>query len=100
MPELRLGNNGEIRTYGTFVSAAKGKREELLDFLEAEGFAYDPDTDREDILESRLPVSLNLEEKYMSRMGSVTTAACAASAKLIINAEEFYELYAKLQASR
>ena len=100
MPELRIGKDGEIRTYGTFVSAAKEKRAGLLDFLEAEGFTYDPDTDREDVLESRFPISLNLEERRMSRMGSVTTAAGAASAKLIMNAEEFYELYAKLQASR
>lgn len=97
MQELFIADGGEPRTYGTFVrTASKEERAKLLDFLEGEGFAYDSATDRKDVLESRFPISLNLEDKRMASMGSVTTAAAAASAKLIKTVEEFHELYSGL----
>lgn len=95
MQEIFISGDIEPRTYGTFVRTTSGEeRVGLLDFLEREGFAYDSTSGREDILESHFPISLNLEEKRICRMGSVVTAAAAASAKRIITVEEFHAMYA------
>lgn len=82
-----------------FINPGKEKRAEFLDFLESEGFVCDEPLGREDVLESFLPVVAETEKKTFRRMGNVTCAAGAASAKLIMTAEQFYELYAELQSA-
>lgn len=75
------------------------KRAKVLDFLESEGFSYKGSWNRETVLESFLPILIEMDDKTISDMGNVTCAACAASAKLIMTAEQFYELYAELQSA-
>lgn len=73
----------------------KEDRIKLIKFLESRGFwCIENDTQcRTDIVESGLPLTINLNEKTISCMGNVTCAAAAASQKIIINSALFHELY-------
>ena len=82
-----------------YISPKKGRRAEFVEFLESEGFVCNHILGRDDVLESFLPVLVEMKERTFRRMGNVTCAACAAQGKVIVNDEEFYELYAELQAS-
>ena len=78
-----------VRTFG------KEDRIRLIEFLESKGFLCLEDNghSRSDTVESKLPLTIDLNRKTISRMGNVTCAAAAASQKIIINSALFYELY-------
>ena len=67
----------------------------LIEFLESKRFLCIEDNGRSraDIVESKLPLIIDLNGKTISCMGNVTCAAAAASQKIIINSALFYELY-------
>ena len=76
-------------------SLDKKDRIRLIEFLESKGFLCLEENarSRSDIVESELPLTIDLNRKTISRMGNVTCAAAAASQKIIINSTLFYELY-------
>ena len=82
---------------GVFIRpSSQEERVKLVDFLEAEGFSYQPHDgimDREDVLASDLPVVADIKNKIIRRMGNITVAACAVSQKILCSEEEFYSLY-------
>jgi hypothetical protein len=67
----------------------------LIEFLEREGFKiYEGwNADRQGVIDSPLPVCVELESKEYRTMGNVTAAAAAASQHIIIGEGEFYVLY-------
>ena len=67
-------------------------RVKLIEFLESNGFSYDEDRviDRQDVLDSTLPLIINLKKKRFFRVGNVTCAAAMASSGCIISDKEFY----------
>ena len=77
--------------------ATREARADLLASLEDEGFGYDDSWDRESVLESGLPVVVRAEERTIGRMGNVTVAACAATAKVILNDTESYEVLSEMR---
>ena len=68
-------------------------RKEILEFLETKGFRLDEDEfrDKQEIIDSVLPVSVNTEEMTYKMMGSITSAAAASSKGVLMTREEFYE---------
>lgn len=66
-------------------------RQRIIDDLEKVGFTPDNHSNKSDILESRFPLSIDMEKKAYSSMGNVTCAACAASCGKILTPDEFYE---------
>lgn len=80
----------------------KEDRIKLIEFLESRGFWCIEDNIRcrTDIVESVLPLVINLNEKNISCMGNTTCAAAAASQKIIINSALFYELYTEWENLR
>ena len=77
-----------VRTY------SHEDRVRLVEFLEAKGFSYDKDRalDRQDVLDSVLPLMINLKEKSYFRVGNITCAAILASNECIISDKQFYKL--------
>ena len=67
----------------------------LIEFLEKEGFTYAEDfsLDRSQIVDSGLPLIVELRLKQISRIGNVTCAAAAASCGIIMSDKDFYLLY-------
>ena len=66
-------------------------RARLVEFLETEGFSCD--ADRQDVLDSVLPLVIDMKKKRFFRIGNVTCAAAAASGGCIINDKEFYSRF-------
>ena len=73
----------------------QAERNELVEFLEEEGFICKEDNsfNRQEILESRFPLIIELREKSIYCMGNVTCAAAAATSRIIMSDKEFYLLY-------
>ena len=70
-------------------------RDELIRFLEQEGFCCRADSiwTRQSILESVFPLKIGLNGKSISCLGNVTCAAAAAGSGLVMSSREFYLLY-------
>ena len=85
------------KPYGKYYVNVRGKKERkcFIDFLERNGFKCEDTTDssRENTMDSRFPITVDIGHKKYDHMGSITCAAAAATAKVIISAEEFYVLY-------
>lgn len=67
-------------------------RQRIIDDLESRGFTVD-NRDRQEILESRFPLTVNMAKKTYSAMGNVTCAAAAVSSGHLMTVEEFYAKY-------
>lgn len=67
----------------------------LIEFLESEGFEIiqRQSRGRAEIINSFLPLVINLETKCITMVGNITCAAAVASHKTIIGAPEFFILY-------
>ncbi len=76
---------------------AKGReeRQELITFLEDNGFQLDNDECRsiDEILDGFLPITVNTDGKKYGMMGNVTCAAAAAQGGGVKTTEEFYDKY-------
>ena len=70
-------------------------RVKLIEFLESEGFSCVEDhaRSRQDIVESRLPLIIGLNQKTISCMGTITSAAIVAGDGIIMTDKDFYLLY-------
>ena len=86
-----IGATPYVRPY------TKEDRIKFIEFLESKGFMCIEDNGhcRASIVESELPLMIDINEKTISCMGNVTCAAAAASQKIIMGPELFYKLYSK-----
>ena len=73
----------------------KEDRLKLIEFLESEGFycIENRSYSRRGTIESVFPLVIELDRKSISEMGSVTCAAAAAQAGVIMSDRDFYLLY-------
>ena len=71
------------------------KRESLLERLKSKGYSIDTEEIRGDevIIESILPIIVDMTGKTYRMMGNVTCAAGATAKGQVITLEEFYERY-------
>ena len=81
---------------GPFVRVSDpDDRKKLIETLEGDGFKLDEEfpLSRQDVLESNLPIIVDIENKIYGRMGNVTCAAAAAQSGKVIDLSEFYASY-------
>lgn len=73
----------------------KHSREQLLVFLESEGYkcVEDEITNRQIVLDSLYPVTVDTENKVFSVFHTTTSAAAAVSSHAVFEEDEFYVLY-------
>ena len=74
---------------------SKDEREKLVETLENDGYKPEKMFTREEIMESGLPISVNLVDKTYGRMGNVTCASAAATQRVLETIFEFYNLHNK-----
>ena len=67
-------------------------RQRIIADLELRGFNAESQA-RQEILESRFPLRINMAEKAYGAMGNVTCVAAAASSGRLISVDEFYAQY-------
>ncbi len=75
---------------------APDERLMLIKQLEADGFEIKTAgfaVDRADVINSIYPITVCVAERRYDRMSNTLCAACACSAGLVIEIEEFYEIY-------
>lgn len=70
-------------------------RKDLLEFLELHGYECEEDnvTNREKVLNIRLPVVVNVIDRKYSMLHNVVCAAASIASNMLISEEEFYVLY-------
>ncbi len=92
IPRFHNGGQVFIRTYN------REERISLVKYLESEGFTCMDNNsyNRQDTIDSGLPIIADMRDRTISRCGNVTCAAAAAQCKLVISDKEFYMLYASL----
>ena len=73
----------------------KESRKDLVEFLEQQGYACEEDnvTNREKVLNTRLPVVVNVIDRKYSMLHNVVCAAASIASNMLISEEEFYVLY-------
>lgn len=76
-------------------TAAKESRKDLIEFLEQQGYVCEEDnvTNREIVLNTRLPVVVNVIDRKYSMLHIVVCAAASIASNMLISEEEFYVLY-------
>lgn len=74
-------------------------REEIVEFLEAQGYMRDEnDTrSRQEIIEYFLPITINIEEKTYAMMGNVTCASAASSKGKLRTRKEFFAAFGQAE---
>ena len=82
---------------GSYYVKTRGKeaRKTFIEFLEKNGFKIGTDSvfSREEILDSILPVSVDLDSLEYDRMGNITCTAAASSLGVVLTVEEFLDFY-------
>ena len=73
----------------------KESRSDLLEFLELQGYECEVDnvTNRDKVLNTRLPVVVNVIDRKYSILHNVVCAAASIASNMLISEEEFYVLY-------
>lgn len=73
----------------------KESRRDLVEFLERQGYVCEEDnvTNREKVLNTRLPVVVNVIDRKYSILHNVVCAAASIASNMLISEEEFYVLY-------
>ena len=76
-------------------TADKESRKDLIEFLEQQGYVCEEDnvTNREKILNTRLPVVVNVIDRKYSMLHNVVCAAASIASNMLISEDEFYVLY-------
>ena len=76
-------------------TADKESRKELIEFLEQQGYECEEDnvTNREKVLNTRLPVVVNVIDRKYTILHNVVCAAASIASNMLISEEEFYVLY-------
>lgn len=70
-------------------------RKTLIEFIEKDGLICKEDyaTNRQTVLDSKLPLIINVTDGYYSMLHTITSAACACSSRSVIKEDEFYLYY-------
>lgn len=88
------------KPHGNFYVDVRGreKRIDFVVFLEKNGFICDVSvtTNRESTIESRFPITVDVEHKKYGHMGNTTCAAAAVSARKIMTVDDFHMFYESL----
>lgn len=73
----------------------KESRNDLLEFLEMQGYECEVDnvTNRDKVLNTRLPVVVNVIDRKYSMLHNVVCAAASVASNMLISEEEFYVFY-------
>ncbi len=81
---------------------SKEDRIRFIEFLEAEGFSCEESKSfsRQSTIDSKLPLVIDYRAKSIRHMGSVTCAAAAAGAGVIMSDRDFYLLYSLDKATK
>ena len=76
-------------------TADKESRRDLVEFLEMQGYECEADnvTNRDKVLNTRLPVVVNVIDRKYSLLHNVVCAAASIASNMLISEEEFYVLY-------
>lgn len=76
-------------------TADKESRRDLVEFLEMQGYECEVDnvTNRDKVLNTRLPVVVNVVDRKYSMLHNVVCAAASIASNMLISEEEFYVLY-------
>jgi len=76
-------------------TADKESRKDLVEFLEQQGYVCEEDnvTNRDKVLNTRLPVVVNVIDRKYSMLHNVVCAAASIASNMLISEEEFYVLY-------
>lgn len=76
-------------------TADKESRKDLVEFLEIQGYECEADnvTNRDKVLNTRLPVVVNVIDRKYSILHNVVCAAASLASNMLISEEEFYVLY-------
>ena len=76
-------------------TADKESRQDLVEFLEQQGYECEEDnvTNREKVLNTRLPVVVNVIDRKYSMLHNVVCAAASIASNILVSEEEFYVLY-------
>jgi len=80
-----------------FVRPSSGQaRIDLVEYLEAKGFTCVEDEifNREDIINSGLPLVIDHKNKTIRRMGNITCAAAAVSSGVLTDENDVYKYFA------
>lgn len=88
----RKWNKEERKTCGEYYVKIRGKkaRRSFIVMLEKNGFKSE---DREGAIDSKFPITVDIDRKVYGYMGNATSAAGAASSRVLITAEKFFVLY-------
>ena len=76
-------------------TADKESRRDLVEYLEMHGYECEVDniTNRDKVLNNRLPVVVNVIDRKYSILHNVVCAAASIASNMLISEEEFYVLY-------
>ena len=76
-------------------TADKESRKDLVEFLELQGYVCEEDivTNRDKVLNTRLPVVVNVIDRKYSILHNVVCAAASIASNMLISEEEFYVLF-------
>ena len=78
-------------TWRYIVPMDKEERIRLIELLEKKGYTFAEEEwhNKQACIDSFLPIVVRTEEKTVSTTGNVTCAACAASAKMLMDVDTF-----------
>ena len=76
-------------------TADKESRKDLVEFLEQQGYVCEEDnvTNRDKVLNTRLPVVVNVIDRKYSMLHNIVCAAASIASNMLISEEEFYVLH-------
>ena len=98
-PNLEMLMWSDLRIGTCFVKPHDKKaRKAFIEILEKNGFICDEDVaiDRTSTIDSKLPITVDMNRKVYRRMGNITCAAAVASSNAICSVDEFIDLFKRL----
>ncbi len=75
------------------IDVKKENRKDFIEDFEKRGFTIDKIFSKEDLVTSKLPITLDFKTKKIGRIGNVTCAAAAVSQRRIMQEDEFLRIY-------
>ena len=73
------------------------ERIQFIDMLERDGFTFTKAAwaDKQACLNTSFPLAVHLKNKTIAHLGSVTCSACASTSGVLLNTDEFMQIYRK-----
>ncbi len=82
------------------INVKAERRKDFIEKFEKKGYKIDKIFTKEEIIKSKLPITIDFKTKEIGRMGNVTCAAAAVSCKAVKTEEEFIEQYTNLYGKK